>query len=451
MKNLFRIMNQKLLFKPTLIIFICLLFSGFNAIGQWKQDQFVIGTFYDPKIGSKTLADTAGYAAKIQGVKNAYFNLLSGMDGWYDTSFISYKLGIISKVGIRTLLMNEHSWGKGNATFNQVEANQWFTWLQGLDAKKKSALYGYYIFDEPGVDRVNDIINWVSFAKSKDTKRLAYVNLLPSFVFKTRDIYENYLDTYLTNIASSAKLDVVSYDFYPFIKGGIKPDYFYNLYMLNKKSQGRPIWCYALTTAHREYTEVGNYELNFMVFSPLIYGVKGILYFTYETIVGSTMPFSNALVDAKSQPTSKYYHVKAINKWLAQEWGPIVMSSERLGTYHVSKLPYNQDIQPDEKINANTPIVASIDDPNMAVGIFRSKKNDGEYNLLFINKSASDLNNVRIALKGTYSKNNVSVSDPFDKGTGFSPLNTTINNSTHTTIINVDFDAGAGRIIKITK
>lgn len=109
----------------------------FNAIEQWKQDQFVIGTFYDPKIGSKTLEDTAGYAAKIQGVNNAFFNLLSGMDGWYDTSFISYKLGIISKVGIRTRLMDEHSWGKGNATFNQGEANQCFTWLQGLMRKKR--------------------------------------------------------------------------------------------------------------------------------------------------------------------------------------------------------------------------------------------------------------------------------------------------------------------------
>ena len=430
-------------------ILICfMLFVCLQVNAQWKQKKFIIGTFYDPKIASQRLNDTAGYVDKIRTVKEANFNLLSGMDGYYDKDFIDYKLGVISSAGLQTLLMNPVSWGKGNSTFNPTQATQWFDFIGNLSSNKQAAIYGYSIFDEPAVSRAKDVKTWVSYAKKRTPDKLAYVNLLPSYVFKTRDEYEAYLDTYLSS-SGPDKLDVVSYDFYPFIQGGIKPDYFYNLYILDKKTQGRPFWYFALTTKHREYIEVGDYEINFMVFAPLIYGAKGILYFTYETITGSSMPFGDAIIASNNKPTSKYYTIKSINGFLRDVWGPIVMNSEKTGTYHMSQNPYNQSLQNSEIVNSNTPFIAGISDKNIAVGIFRSLKNPGEYNLLLFNKSSSSVNTV-VSLKGSY--NNVSVSVPYKKyassKNAFEKQNAqTANNITK---ININFAPGEGRILKLT-
>lgn len=442
-------MNRNYFIRP-LIYGICLLFT-LTAQAQWKQDRFIIGTFYDPKLPNGNMKDTAIYAQKLQGVKDAYFNLLTGMDHNYDPAFIDYKLKLINRLGLKTLLMNEASWGKGNTTFNNAKAAQWLDYTTKLDKDRSNALYGYFIFDEPLIPRQKDIKNWVSYVKGRDKNRLAYINLLPAYLFKTHEEYEKYLDTFLSG-NDSGKFDVISYDFYPFLKDGILPEYFYNLDILKQKANGRPIWCFALTTKHREHPEIGPYELNFMVFAPLTYGVKGMLYFTYETIVGSSVEFGKALVDPNNAPTTKYYQVKNINRFLSKVAGPIIMNSANVGTYHVSEEPYtNQSLQPDDMLNKNTPVVNKIDNENMMVGIFKS--NNGEYNLLLFNKSSDRLRQVAITLKGNY-QNKTSLSVPYTQykestTNAFQSLSGTYDSANDLTRVVVSFDAGEGRILKL--
>jgi hypothetical protein len=346
--------------------------------------------------------------------------------------------------------MNINSWAKGNTTFTGAKATQWFSFVGNLSKNRQDAIYGHSIFDEPALSRANDVKSWIAYAKKTTPNKLAYVNLLPCYVFKTRAEYETYLDTFLSSNGPD-KFDVVSYDFYPFIQGGIKPDFFYNLYILDKKARGRPIWYFVLTTKHREYVEIDDYKLNFMVFAPLIYGAKGTMYFTYETVTGSTMPFGDALVAPDNKPTSKYYTVQSINKFLRDVWGPIVMNSEKIGTYHMSKNPYNQSLQDEEFIKDNTPFIADINDENIAVGIFHSLKDPNEYNLLIFNKSSSPISRTVVSLKGV--NNSVSISVPYDKYTSqasaFQQQNTQPDKKRNTTKVIFSLSPGEGRIIKL--
>lgn len=431
--------------KGMLLAVILLAYIQLNA--QWKQQQYIIGTFYDPQMYSQELQkDTAGYRDRIKGVKAANFNLLSGLDGCYTNEYIAYKLGVISDVGLQTLLMNYKTLEKGNTTFTSAKATDWFNFVSTLSKKRQDAIYGQLIFDEPSVSRAADVKSWVTYAKKTMPGKLAYVNLLPCYVFKTRAEYESYLDIFLSSNGPD-KFDVVSYDFYPFIQGGIKPEFFYNLYILDKKAQGRPLWYYVLTTKHREYVEIDTYKLNFMVFAPLIYGAKGTMYFTYETNATSKMPFGDALIGADYKPTSKYYTVKAINKFLRDVWGPIVMNSEKTGTYHVSKNPYNQALQDAEIINDKTPLIADINNENIAVGIFHSLKDPNEYNLMVFNKSSSNINNTVVSLKDTYKS--VSISVPYNKFT--SSNNAFLQQKSNTTKVSFSLSPGEGRIIKLKK
>lgn len=443
--------KSQILLISKLALILLLTISGISSKAQWQQKSFIIGTFYDPQMPTKSFKDTVGYAAKIRNIKNGYFNLMTGLNSWYgDTSFVNYYLKVISDAGLKTLVMNERFLAK-KGSLDQNATNQWFNYLKNLDPVRKKAMMGYLVFDEPAINRADYVSNLIVNTKKANPDALAYVNMAGSFVYNSRSDFESILNTY-ANLNGPNRLDVLSYDFYPFIKGGIKPDYFYNMYMFNKKSNGRPVWCYVLTTAHREYVEVGNYELNFMVFAPLIYGTKGILYFTYATIVGSNMPYSNALVDPQYKPTSKYYHVKAINKWITEVWGPIVMNSDRLGTYHVSSQPYDQSIQPDEKITSNTPVIANIDNKNIAVGVFRSRRNPKEINLLVMNKAAKDLKGVNITLKDINHANSVTISNPFDGAAGFNAVtNPKMDQARKIITFPIDLRAGEGRIIKVIK
>ncbi|PUZ21230.1 hypothetical protein GA0116948_11259 [Chitinophaga costaii] len=430
------------------------LLSVSNAQAQWKQDRFIIGTFYDPRMpgpeDAPNMADTTIYTKKIALVKAAYFNLMTGMDHTYNPRFVDYKLRVMSSLGLKTLLMNEVSWAKGNNSYSNAKANQWLSTTTTMSAPKKRAFEGYFVYDEPSVSRQDDIKNWINYIKSSDPNKLAYVNLLNVNSFPSCSSYESYLDDYLS--ARDFKLDVASFDFYPFVNNGqLRPNYFYNLRILQDKAKGRPVWCYVLTTKHATYDEINEYKMNFMIFAPLAYGVKGILYFTYATIPGAT--WGEALVDLNDKPTKKYYQVQKVNRFLSKVWGPIAMSSANLGVFHVSKQPFtSQDIDDSQILDKKTLLISDISNENMMAGIFKSQNNAGEYNLMIVNKLDNMVSKVKITLKGNF-QNKVSASVPYSTyksgNKAFNQVTTTYNSSSKTTSVILDFDAGEGRILKV--
>jgi hypothetical protein len=444
--------DSKLPYKLILLVGICLSALGVNA--QWKQDHFIVGTFYDPQVPNCKLTDTAAYIQKMQMVKDAGFNLVSGLDACYDYNWVNFKLGLFSKIGLQTLMIDLNSSRKKNIAFSASKGTDWLDFTKKLDPAKRNALYGYMVYDEPLMSGKDAVRQWVGYMKKGDSKKLAYLNLLPIFVFKSRDEYGKYLDTFLLGNNMSQRPDIVSYDFYPFTNDGLTADYFYNLYIAKQKAEGRPMWCYALTTKHNKYTEVDPYQLNFMVFAPVMYGFKGILYFTYQTIVGSSVPFGPAVVDADFKPTSKYYQIQKINNFLTGLWGPIVFNSSNVGVYHASSQPYNnQSIEQEELLSSSTPLVADLGNDNLAVGIYKSLNSPGEYNLFVFNKAQTAIKNVGISLKGNY-KNSVTLSVPYSSYTStkaaFMPAKAIYDQNSAQTKVQVSFQPGEGRVLKLT-
>jgi hypothetical protein len=443
---------RRLSFILTLLIYV-LTFYPKAGIGQWKQKEFIVGAFYDPQISNCKLDDTLRYKQLLKGVKDCNFNLLSGLDGCYDFKFIDFKLGLLSELNLQTLQLNMASSQKKNVNFNQGKADEWIKFVAGLSPEKKKALYGYFIYDEPYQRDEKSVRGWMGYVKARDPSRLAYLNLAPVYVYKDeKEDYEKYLDTYLNPSSSAEKPDVVSYDFYPFVKSGLRKDYFYNLSVLRKKAAERPLWYCVLTTQHGEYKAIGKYELNFMTFAPLIYGAKGVFYFTYQTIIGSTMPYGEAIT-LKGNPTSKYYQVKQMNYFLRAVWGPLVMNSSYKGTYHASAQPYSQSAVPQgEIINGRTPLISKLGNASLALGIFQSLVNREEYNVIVVNKSSSSLKQIPIVIKGN-ATNNVSVSLPYasikDAKSAFLKTKTSYNRSSNSTTIWIDFLPGDARIIRI--
>ena len=118
-----------------------------------------------------------------------------------------------------------------------------------------------------------------------------------------------------------------------------------------------------------------------MAFSPLAYGAKGLIYFTYSR--PNSTDYRTALIDDNGVPTPNYAVVKQINHYIRDIVGPVVMNSVHLGTFHKSNHPTEEPIPNDQKINANTPLIADVNNDNILIGLFQDAAN---YFALVVNK-----------------------------------------------------------------
>lgn len=162
------------------------------------------------------------------------------------------------------------------------------------------ALFGYNLKDEPSPDHINPsqivyLRNYVEFIKDNDNSKLAYINLLPYYdnVSSSKSDYEDYIDDYVNSSNENERPDAFGFDYYIShnieVSNGIlyETNYFYNLDIIREKAYGRPFWAYPdvaqLNRHSQASTDVDQSELRFSVFSPLAYGAKGLIYYTYET------------------------------------------------------------------------------------------------------------------------------------------------------------------------
>ncbi len=428
-------------------IFLFLFFINevlpFDISGQWYQKDFIIGTFCDPSVSIIKNELSNSYIENAKLAQAAYFNLFTDTrNEFVDIGNYLKLLKIHDSLGINTL----YKLGQGSASFHSKLGSIMQTELAN------SKIFGWYLRDEPPLVESGDIINIINDLQNRPVSKPAYINLLPVYAFQTISEYEKYLDAYL----SDSTLKIVSYDFYPFHKTGVQNNYYKNLQLITEKAKNRPVWIYPLTTAHSIYLDPERYHLNFMVFSPLTYGVKGIVYYTYETIIKSAnYDYESALLDTMHLPTSKYFIVKDINRFVSKVAGPIIMNSERIGTFHVSDAPFlNETIDEKYLLNDLTPLISTISNTNIVTGIFRSKGDTSSYYLFMHNKKDQTFNNIYVSLKGNH-HNNISVSVPVEdfgsKSDTFTIPDTRFNSTYNETSFYVDFKPGELRIVKVTE
>ena len=289
------------------------------------------------------------------------------------------------------------------------------------------------------------------------------------------DWYELYLDWYLKDSDNHRLSEVVSFDHYPFFQDvqewlksvyfyiEVKPgtfidrSYFYNLAIIRQKAGTRPFWAYPLSVGLTVQPPDGDLivtvdadadHLRFMAFSPIAYGAKGLIYFTYsQPKSGQSEVYRSALVDADWKPTARYYHVQKINHYIHDIVGPAVMNSVHLGAFHKSNKPTEEPIPEDQKITQSTPLLFDVSDVNILIGLFRDASN---YYALVVNKSLSTINKVTVALKGNWD-NKVQLAPSVVSYKGGDAYSTagTFHNAGITLVSIPSLAGGEGRLLKI--
>jgi hypothetical protein len=441
--------------KIRVILFIISLILINNMPGY---SQFIIGTFQDPCLSTST--DTTNIeqvkidSASFKKAKDAYFNLLTGYQEKTNLSTseagMDYALYIASKVGLKYLIRDDRF--INGAVFNDEAASDIVKHYKALDPERRDALYGYNIIDEPVFKAASNVQKWISYFRKNDPAKLAYINLLPDFGFGSQHEYERYLDTYLYNRSSLKNPLIVSYDHYPFHYKDTR-NYFYNLYIIKKKAGDRPFWCHPLSSEHMSYIDPDENYLRFMVFCPIAYGAKGIIYFTYEN---PGDPDYKTSIMRGCGVEDKYPIIKTINHYVADIIAPVVMNSKNLGAFHKSNSgnPTGEILSKEQMISSRTPLFADIFGHTLMVGIFQDNNNSSTCYGLIVNKGLLKIKNVKIILKGGDYRNKITVSPSAENYTGNSeytkPDDEEFNPKTNETKIYINALAGGeGRIIKV--
>ena len=214
------------------------------------------------------------------------------------------------------------------------------------------ACAGVLYADEPGMENFKEIrVAWQEFRKRTEDK-MFYLNLLPVYAQNaqfergaaawtsggergTKEEYARYIESYLSDVEP----EYISYDYYP-MEGdypNIKDDHFWQLSYIRKKTQERkiPFYCFiqCCTWERRTVRNPLENEILWQVSSAILYGCKGIQYFTflnpYEEALEGAQFFGN-LMDNEGNPTEKLNAVKRINAHLTAI-GTDVVEAEQMG------------------------------------------------------------------------------------------------------------------------
>ncbi|QNF34988.1 T9SS type A sorting domain-containing protein [Adhaeribacter swui] len=435
------------------LLFIWFIQISLPLAAQWKQEEFVIGTYLDPSLSSDK--DHVKDSLSFLLAKNAHFNLLTGYrDDRYQTVDRSeqetmYQLDLAHKLGLKMIVADDRFFHL--KPFNPLAADLVKKFYLNLSPTQRSALYGYRLIDEPQISDSLFVKPWVKYFNNIDPVKMSYVNLLPGYAFTKSKDYDKYLRTYLADSAGlSSNIQVASYDFYPFLSKSIRLGYFQNIEQIRKYANDRPFWFYTNTSKHLDYLEPEEKHLKFMSFCPLAYGAKGILHFSYETVPAlDEFKYSDALVDRNGKPTKKYFIVKNINSFLKDIVGPITMNSEYLGTFHLTNQDKYDKYPNYQVLNPRTPIISHVSNDNVLLGIFKDKKNSNKFYIYLVNKSLESINNVDVYIKASnlvdiYKYSSINHGEGTSGKTG---IYFTHVNSMNKYVTNIDKIEGGGMVV----
>lgn len=144
------------------------------------------------------------------------------------------------------------------------------------------ALAGFFVVDEPGSATVYADIAALRRRIERGTPgAIAYVNLLPDYVFPGPDDYREYVEGYLFQ----TRPRLLSYDYYPFLTEADRPSFLHNMTVIRDlaREYGVPFMLIVQLMPHAEYRDITWPELTWQVYHALVFGARGISYFAYWT------------------------------------------------------------------------------------------------------------------------------------------------------------------------
>jgi hypothetical protein len=177
-------------------------------------------------------------------------------------------------------------------------------------------LDGYLIQDEPKAPDFPYLNELVQQVKAIDDRHFCLINLNP--------IYQQpYLGTstyreYVHRSIVEAPTEFVSFDNYPiWYSDGIRSvmeDWYENIEIIADEAHraGKVFWAYALTASHYSYPAPTLNDMRLQVFSYLMYGAQGLMYFMWST--GNTVDYHSMPVTPWSEKTESYPVMVQVNK-----------------------------------------------------------------------------------------------------------------------------------------
>ncbi|MNX92477.1 hypothetical protein D3C86_1246180 [compost metagenome] len=174
--------------------------------------------------------------------------------------------------------------------------------------------------------------------ESLDPNHPIYVNLHPIHAdppYLGNLSYDNYVDQYL----KSTDIKILSFDNYPIVNNKVNHDWYQNLEIIrsNAIKHKKPFWAFANSTIFYNYKQPTIGGLKLQQFSNLLYGAKGLQYFTYITMDDEYWKrhnFSYAIVNNNGTPTPTYNLVKKVNNQIKTlSW--VFLNSKVDSVFHV--------------------------------------------------------------------------------------------------------------------
>jgi hypothetical protein len=187
--------------------------------------------------------------------------------------------------------------------------------------KDHPATGGYYLRDEPGASLFPKLGAWAKRIQSVDTTHPCYVNLFPTYGNAQQwetPTYEKYVERFIAEVSTP----MLSWDHYPVIREGkdesgdrLRNDFYYNLEVCSAAARkaNRPLWAFALATAHSPYPIPTVAHLRVQAFSDLAYGAQAIQYFTYWTVKSTVWNFHQGPIEVDGTRTPTFDRVKQVN------------------------------------------------------------------------------------------------------------------------------------------
>ena len=278
---------MKYLKKNLTITFLLIFFvsSTFIKAQKWKNEEFIIGTYYDPPLSGNrdttNVEEVSKDMASLQKAKNAGFNLLTGLielhEKEYGTNKIKYyPQYIANRVGLKYFIKDSRINCYEHPTESSAHAI-----LNEYNHPNYRNKVGFNIKDEPLEKDSSCIREWINYIKKHNASLLPFVNLFPYYYYDNWDSYQKYLNIYATD---STRLPVICYDNYAQYENWGK--YYSNLSFLRCIAGNRPLWCYIRTseaTMNMDSLKQASY-IRLGAFAPIAYGAKGLLYYSYDRV-----------------------------------------------------------------------------------------------------------------------------------------------------------------------
>ena len=433
-----------------------------EAFSQAEQKEFVIGAFWEPAMSGVAATDSI----RLTTFKNGGFNTIvhsNSQDAanpvnanpvwnsYADTTGdgLRYLLERIQCVGGLKIMITDSRFQELVAIKYPQKRNYWlvddltraqvtaitddYGNITGEPNHQKidnTIILGYHLKDEPWpliktrrgskIDPVVDrLVPLIRTLATEDPDRIAWANLLPYNTVRGKGIdFADFSDytRYVIGYMNSSATNVASFDYYPFLQNGVWQHYavaegvthYYRtlqLFAMETVKRGMNFWAYPLAVEHLQYAAITEANLRFVAHAPILYGAKGLVYFTYAT----PSDYHDAMITRDFATTDIYTWARTINTRFA-DMGPTLMDLTWRETIH----SVSPDPDSNEPVNTDntTDVIRQngISDSSFSVGVFKGK--DKKDYLIVMNSDRASAHSVTVScVNGVNAKRHVHTTD----------------------------------------